>query len=64
MTEKDFNSVCFGAERFGFFRSIVPLFVAIFFEPKKNRLKKGFPLLSGLKENILLSYDHLKKEKQ
>ncbi|QKJ62651.1 hypothetical protein [Flavobacterium sp. M31R6] len=37
--------------------------VAIFFEPNKNRPKKGFSLLSGLRISILFFCNHPKKNR-
>jgi len=46
-----------------FFGGTVPAVIPIFFESKKNRLKKGFSLPSGLKGNILPFWHYSKKEK-
>jgi hypothetical protein len=53
----------FGADRLGILGGKVPAVIPIFFESKKNRLKKGFSLPSWLKGDILLSCNHSKKEK-
>jgi hypothetical protein len=46
-----------------FFGGTVPAVIPIFFESKKNRLKKGFSLPSGLKGNIVPFLSLFKKRK-